>query len=126
MIYESDDWLEMLLDCGDDMDFWVDGDPFDYDWDTMLKTMVLLTDDDGSYGLFEPITERDEWMGHVIICPRRRGKDGYKIAKEMIDYFYGMYHGARIFANTKERHTRLWLRKIGFEETTVDGLFKYK
>lgn len=119
MISKTLDWSRLVLECApDDLDQW-HKDWSAIDWPATLRQpdWHLITDDDGSYCLVQPVNGDAMTMeAHLIVARDRRGKAGVEIARDMLAWIE-LNLGARwLIAKTAERKTRFFLHHLGFRK----------
>lgn len=125
MIALTLDHQRLVSECADDLDAWHPAWR-DIDWPATLaqRGYVLLTDNDGSWSLLEPIPADDRcYLGHIIIAPDRRGKAGIEIARAMLTWIDASLTPAVLIATPRDRRTRIFLSRIGFVH--IPGLDVY-
>lgn len=95
------------------------------DWDATLgqPSMTLITDDQASYCLLERHGSVGE--GHLIIAHDRR-RQGLVIADAMMVWLFASIDGLKtVTAKTRDRHTRLFLRRLGLRHHHDDGAWSH-
>lgn len=119
MIVETRDWRRLLRECRpEDLQHWHE-DWEQIDWPASLRQpdWHLITDGHGSWCLLHPFGV--PLMGHLIISPDRRGRDGLEIARDMLAWI-DVHLGRTIVATASQRKTQMFLRWLGFRQLSDD------